>query len=101
MWFSLFSTSKDLCGLVQIPWFLFPIVDESHNVRQGFLTMEGYEKVLDQLLASLKPVFICGFPRFMPQGSTSADPMAAGGLGLRQTTAVDVLACPRCMYQNA
>ncbi len=39
----------------------FPTVDESHNVRQGFLTIEGYQKVLDQLPVSLKPLFICGF----------------------------------------
>ena len=39
----------------------FPTVDESYNVRQGFLTIEGYQKVLDQLPVSLKPLFICGF----------------------------------------
>jgi integrase len=39
----------------------FPMVDESYNVRQGFLTMEGYLKILDQLPVSVKPLFICGF----------------------------------------
>ena len=39
----------------------FPIVDESYNVRQGFLSFDGYQKVLDQLPVSLKPLFICGF----------------------------------------
>src|SRR5580700_11037059 len=39
----------------------FPTVDESYNVRQGFLTMDGYQEVLDNLPVSLKPLFICGF----------------------------------------
>jgi len=39
----------------------FPIVDESYNVRQGFLSFEGYRKVRDKLLASLRPLFVCAF----------------------------------------
>ena len=39
----------------------FPIVNESYNIRKGFLTMDGYEKVLAQLPVSLKPLLICGF----------------------------------------
>ena len=39
----------------------FPTVDESYNVRQGFLTIDGYQEVLDKLPVSLKPLFICGF----------------------------------------
>ncbi len=39
----------------------FPIVDESYNVRQGFLSFEGYLKVRDQLPASLRPLFVCAF----------------------------------------
>jgi integrase len=39
----------------------FPIVDESYNVRQGFLTFEGYEKVYAALPVSLKPLFCCAF----------------------------------------
>jgi len=39
----------------------FPTVNESYNIRKGFLTMDGYQKVLDQLPVSLKPLFICGF----------------------------------------
>ena len=39
----------------------FPTVDESYDVRQGLLTMAGYQEVLDQLPLSLKPLFICGF----------------------------------------
>ena len=42
-----------------IPYF--PITDESGNVRQGFLTFEGYHKVLEQLPASIKPLFVCAF----------------------------------------
>jgi integrase len=39
----------------------FPIVDESYNVRQGFLTFEGYEKILPHLPESIRPLFICAF----------------------------------------
>lgn len=39
----------------------FPIVDESHNVRQGFLTFEAYEKILPLLPESIRPLFICAF----------------------------------------
>ncbi len=39
----------------------FPIVDESYNVRQGFLSFEGYLKILDKLPASIRPIFVCGF----------------------------------------
>jgi integrase len=39
----------------------FPIVDESYNVRQGFLTFDGYGKVLAALQVSLKPLFVCAF----------------------------------------
>jgi integrase len=39
----------------------FPIVDESYNVRQGFLSFEGYQKVRDKLPASLRPLFVCAF----------------------------------------
>jgi len=39
----------------------FPMVDESYNVRQGFLTFDGYEKVLATLPVSLKPLFVCAF----------------------------------------
>lgn len=39
----------------------FPIVDESYNVRQGFLTFDGYAKVLAELPVSLKPLFVCPF----------------------------------------
>lgn len=39
----------------------FPIVDESYNVRQGFLSFEGYVKVREKLPASLRPLFVCAF----------------------------------------
>jgi integrase len=39
----------------------FPKTSEADNVRQGFLTFEGYHKVLEQLPASIKPLFICAF----------------------------------------
>jgi integrase len=39
----------------------FPIVDESYNVRQGFLSFEGYGKVREQLPISLRPLFVCAF----------------------------------------
>lgn len=39
----------------------FPIVDESYNVRQGFLTFDGYLKVLEHLPPSIRPLFISGF----------------------------------------
>jgi len=39
----------------------FPIVDESYNVRQGFLTFEGYEKILPHLPESIRPLFVCAF----------------------------------------
>ncbi|HTR35449.1 MAG TPA: site-specific integrase [Bryobacteraceae bacterium] len=39
----------------------FPIVDESYNVRQGFLSFEGYLKVRDHLPASLRPLFVVAF----------------------------------------
>jgi integrase len=39
----------------------FPIVDESYNVRQGFLTFEGYEKILPHLPESISPLFVCAF----------------------------------------
>jgi integrase len=39
----------------------FPIVDESYNVRQGFLSFDGYENVLAALPVSLKPLFVCAF----------------------------------------
>jgi len=39
----------------------FPKTSEAGNVRQGFLTFEGYHKVLENLPVSIKPLFICGF----------------------------------------
>jgi hypothetical protein len=39
----------------------FPMVDESHNVRRGFLSFEGYRKVRDKLPASLRPLFLTAF----------------------------------------
>ena len=39
----------------------FPIEDESYNVRKGFLTFEGYKKLLRELPVSLKPLLVCGY----------------------------------------
>jgi integrase len=39
----------------------FPIVDESYNVRQGFLSFEGYHKVREKLPISMRPLFVCAF----------------------------------------
>lgn len=39
----------------------FPMVDESYNVRQGFLSFHGYRKVHDVLPASLRPLFVVAF----------------------------------------
>ena len=36
-------------------------MDESHNVRQGFLTFEAYEKILPLAPASIRPLFVCAF----------------------------------------
>jgi integrase len=40
---------------------VFPMTDESHNVRQGFLSFDGYEILREKLCASLRPLFICGY----------------------------------------
>ncbi len=39
----------------------FPIVDESYNVRQGFLSFEGYRAVREKLPVSLRSLFVCAF----------------------------------------
>ena len=39
----------------------FPMVDESYNVRQTFLSFDGYRAVRDKLPASLRPLFVVAF----------------------------------------
>jgi integrase len=39
----------------------FPIVDESYNERQGFLSFGGYRTVREKLPPSLRPLFVCAF----------------------------------------
>lgn len=39
----------------------FPMINESYNVRQGFLMFDGYRKVRERMPPSLLPLFICGF----------------------------------------
>ncbi len=40
---------------------VFPMTDESHNVRQGFLSFDGYEILREKLCVSLRPLFVCGY----------------------------------------
>lgn len=39
---------------------VIPVLDED-NVRQGFLEQDQYERLLEELAANLKELFVCGY----------------------------------------